>query len=731
MNGKIGNWLLFRQVVVMIILVMAGIAHGQTQMTGIGQIRQRVCHSYLEVQNRVPELRMRADEIVKQGDNPDIMIRELREGIDPEQINLYLKTLGADGSWPDLDYADRSRSGWQPSVHAARLLELAKVYHTDLYHQPEVSRKIHAALRYWFQGNFRCTNWWYNEIGVPKMMGGVFLLMREELEPDEMEAAVKYMENARLGRTGQNKVWLAENVLLRALLQNDTVLLLRAAREMKDELRINQEGEGIRPDCSFHQHGAQLQFGNYGLAFANTLAYWAHMFQGTSYAWEEKRLKVLRDYLLEGMRWVVWKGYMDVSSCGRQLFRSAQEGKALSLGKALQHMKVADPAYARQYEYFYGKHIRKDGTGNEPAGFRFFPYSDFGVYRGRDWCATLKMSSGRVIGSEIVNSENLRGDYAGSGVLLVYRKGNEYEDIFPVWDWQRLPGVTCREDKLLFRQQREWEMFRNEADFVGGISDGEQGMMAMQLKQNGIEGCKTYFFTEDAIVCVGSGLRSNEPGRLVTGFAQCLMQGEAEQALIVAASGERQKAYYHDGTVYVFPEKEEIEGGGEWQRGNWRRVAAFYDTSDVEKKVFGLWKSHRKDPAYVCAIFPDVTPSGWREKVAGFSWSQVINEPDIHAFREKNSWQMVFYKPGKLKMESGKLLTVNEACMLTVKRYGKRYTLRISDPTWKQQEIEVKIQGRWSGENAVYDASRNETVWKVNVEHKQGGYEELNVIGGK
>ena len=72
------------------------------------------------------------------------------------------------------------------------------------------------------------------------------------------------MMNSSFGMTGQNKVWLAGNVLIRALLQNDWQLAKEARKVIASEITLGQK-EGINADWSFHQHGPQQQFGNYGL----------------------------------------------------------------------------------------------------------------------------------------------------------------------------------------------------------------------------------------------------------------------------------------------------------------------------------------------------------------------------------------------------------------------------------------------------------------------------------
>ena len=80
------------------------------------------------------------------------------------------------------------------------------------------------------------------------------------------------MENAKFGMTGQNKVWLAGNVMMRALLQNDAGLVKMARDTIVSEI-VTGKVEGIKDDWSFHQHGAQQQFGNYEFLLGNFFRY--------------------------------------------------------------------------------------------------------------------------------------------------------------------------------------------------------------------------------------------------------------------------------------------------------------------------------------------------------------------------------------------------------------------------------------------------------------------------
>lgn len=692
----------------------------------MAKVKQNIYDSYLRVLNVEPVLRQRVAEIRENSGNPDMMIRELQEGVNIEAVDTYLKTLGADGSWAELNYNDDSRSGWQPSFHSERLMVMTKAYRDPAgkyFGNEELGKAIHRGMEFWFAGNFRCRNWWYNQIGVPKMLGTVFLLMDPEMSADEKAKAIKYMEGARFGMTGQNSVWLAENVLIRALLQENESLFVEARDIILKELRMNEKGEGIRPDWSFHQHGAQLQFGNYGLAFANTMSYWARMFRDTRFALTDEQISVLRNYLLEGMQWIVWKRNMDIGSCGRQLFMDSQDGKALSYGKAIRNMQEADPEYAKVYNSLYKTHVLVNGQLNRLVGNRYFHFSDFGVHRNKNWYSTLKMSSLRVIGSEIVNSENLSGYYLGDGAMFVYSDGDEFRDIFPVWDWTKLPGVTCYDSPDVFAGSKAYT--QNQEDFVGGVSNGEIGVSAIVLNKNGLSGRKSYFYTGEAIVCVGSGITGDKSSLVTTSVAQCLKDGDVYSH---QEPGMKTKAFYHDGVAYVFPENADVKLKDGMQSGNWGKVARFYDTAVVEKEVFGLWLEHGKAPrngGYCYGVIPGLSEKGWQKKAGRFPAVVLKQDENVHAIAHGDCWQMVFFAPNEVKLSDKLTLSADKGCLVMMKPEKKGYRFWVSEPTWKQEKITFRLSGKWGGEGCVCETDGDDTVVTVPVSGLRGGNAEF------
>ena len=88
-----------------------------------------------------------------EGKGSDQVVVELfqRYPSNPETIQTFLSSQTDEGTWPDINYEDKKRSGWEPRIHTERILELVKLYYTKggaFYQSPEISKAIHRGLKY-------------------------------------------------------------------------------------------------------------------------------------------------------------------------------------------------------------------------------------------------------------------------------------------------------------------------------------------------------------------------------------------------------------------------------------------------------------------------------------------------------------------------------------------------------------------------------------------------------
>lgn len=522
--------------------------------------------------------------------------------ISSEEVALLVQTLDPNGSWADINYKDTKRSGWEPKKHAERILKLAKYYYQrkELLPAAELSQikgGIHRAMGFWFDSQLRCKNWWYNEIGIPLTLGSAFLLFEQEMDGQERQAAVKVMLNAKFGRTGQNKVWLAGNVLMRALLQNDWELVKEAQAAISSEIVLGRE-EGIKADWSFHQHGPQQQFGNYGLAYISNMSFYSEVFAGTPLAFSQEQQKILTSLLLEGFQWIVWRGYWDVNAMNRQLFKNADIDKTFYLSFAASSLlKGSDPATAGKIREMIQRNSLSNTAPNTFVGHKHFGESDYTLHRTPRWMASLRMASDRVIGTELINEDNLKGYYMADGALYTYIRGDEYHNIFPFWDWRRIPGITTYESDAPIPDPYHCDA-RNRSSYVGGTSSGNSGITAMQLNRNGLTAHKAWIFTENYVLCIGGNIHSDSTATLMTSIDQRFRRGK-----VWSCSNKR---FFHDNTGYILLQADTCVALTERKQGQWHDFMGMYKPMMLEDDIFSIYIKHRKDkPAgYAYLVLP-------------------------------------------------------------------------------------------------------------------------------
>ncbi len=494
------------------------------------------------------------------------------------------------GSWNDIDYTTKDRGSWHPTLHLTRMLALTKLYchpSSQWYRDVTLGELIHKSIAYWGETMPKCPNWWHNDIGVPKKMITSMLCIREELTPEEVAIGLKVLERSAFGKTGQNKVWLAGNQLMKGLLVDDEALVVKARNFIAEEI-VMTDKEGIQPDYSFHQHGPQMQFGNYGLTFVDVMSFWCSVLYGTDYAFSDEQNSLVMRLISEGMDWTVYGDIMDHNACGRQPFRNGPAGKAAAV-------KIA----RRQF----GDMIPPQGG---LVGGRYFPCSDYGVFRQKDWFASVRMHSRRTIGYEYTNRENQHAHFSADAAVMLMQTGDEYRNIQAVWDWRKLPGVTAYEDGnpvplSAVTDDREGRLYvANDTEAVSGYASEDCLVTAFELRRDGMSGKKVVVCLEDCIVALGAGLGCSLDGvsSLTTALDQLHYAGEVKTGRNWAQ---------HDNRGYVALDGAALQLSTEVQHGNWYDIDNTLPAKLDSARIFKLWVEHdatSADNTYAYAILP-------------------------------------------------------------------------------------------------------------------------------
>ena len=536
------------------------------------------------------------------GSNAIVYLLELffKTPVTEEEIAGILSLQKSDGSFRDVDYADPALSQCSQTWHAVRFQRLA-VYHRLHPGNKKVTRALHRALAYWGKHPPVTRSWYYNQVNIPKAFGPGLLLFKEEMSRRELQWASTIMHKAQLNRTGQNLVWESGNLLIAALLDEDEALLRQTAQIIQSELSESVSDEGLQPDRSFLQHGAQLQFGNYGLSFVVSQAWWARIFKGTALQLPAEKEAILKDYMCKGIGRTVWNGYMDMSALGRQVFPASQRSKALCLQYALEDMGLS--------------------AIDVEAGPRYYPRADFGNYRADGWYASIRMQSSRTVGYEELNGENQKGYYSADGVLLLRRSGDEFSDIAPFWNWHRLPGTTvCDDDSPLWGTHTRLPY--NKSNRVFGVTSGDIMVVAMEYDRDSVFARKLWVFCPEGILCMGSGITSSRDSRILTTVEQVRRKGEMECLNGVIS---------HNGTSYIALGKTVFSFAGVVEgHGSWRVAAPYFSDEDITGELFEInidHGVHPEDGEYSYFIAPGM--SG--EKAAAFVADRITILSDTSA----------------------------------------------------------------------------------------------------
>ena len=570
--------------------------------------------------------------------------------VDVSRVEALLNEQNADGSFRSVDYGDDNRSRWKTSVHLTNAELLARCWSDEknqYFHQKEVGTAAVKAVRWWCENRPVSSNWWWNDMWVPRSILNLCFLAPELFkEKNIRDAMLQVCRQSRfLDRyTGHNQVFIARNRFLRGVIERDEKLLDRSAEILKQEIRIvsapkqkRWEYAGIRTDGSFQQHGPQLQFGNYGGQFLEDMAYWANLWKGTRWQLSAGHWNVIR-HLAGAYGWILWNGRMDLLACGRQVGRGASVSKGKWVLASLRRLRAADP----EGEDFYDEFLKKPFSGN-----RFFQNSDLMIHRRPTWYASLRMNSVRVRPVEDdVNGDNALGRYFSDAVCLVQRDGLEYEDLTAAWDWSALPGTTLPAMPVVSGKKRRFGFpvsgqvrELGETAFVGGISDGVHGVTVFTMNLDGVQAKKSCFFDENAIFHLGAGIRSSSPYEVVTTVNSPLARGR------ILAEKDR---VWHDGIGYC---GKNLEFFREKRTGDWRILdGGIASPQMVTKELFRIRIRHGLKPenaSYSFAVLPCATP----EQTFIWNWESRIlaNTETLQAVRLKDGTiGAVFHAPGKL-----------------------------------------------------------------------------------
>jgi len=618
--------------------------------------------------------------------------RFLIGSVEPEtDIRKSLATFATNHQWPDLNYGDTVRAFWQPLIHLKRVRDLALVWanpNTGYYNQDNLKETIHQSLDHWLEKRYKNSNWWHNEIGVPQLMRDIIILFRKGLSADELSGALQVLSQHRVQApgAGANLAWSADLGIHYGALTGNETLIDKCRQLLIDEIHITT-GDGVQPDYSFHQHGERLQMYQYGAAFLKENARLAWELLGTRWEYPVEKTKLLIDFVLEGWQWMARgvntvPGTIDRSCSRRGALKSAD------LRSILPYLETLSPSKANELNAIS---LRQNGDGTPLNGFRYYPFSDFSAYHQRDFSFFLKTISSRTLETESINSENLKGRLLNSGDAYIVRNGKEYFDLMPVWDWNKLPGLSSFDDAM--------KVIRKE--FAGSVSDGESGLTAMdyslQAAKEGVQfrARKTWACHSGLVIYIIAEVE-NTAGKIFTSLDQSRLQGNVnvntqERALV---DGRHElhnvKWLYHAGVGYILLRPSTLDLNIRQTTDTWRSINASETDSLVTEKVFNPVLKHQPRTSIGYVIVPGKSLTEIKGLANKPSWTILRNDKDCQAVIFEDGMVMAsFFSPGALAI-GGHRLSATHPCLILI----NQKKIYVSNPAQDKKEISIQYDER-------------------------------------
>lgn len=638
----------------------------------------------------------------------------LQPAVKKEMITELITSFSSDGTWPGINYKDTSRTGFEHRIHLENMLSLARAVRktgSPFYKDSKAKQTLSDALNFWLKHDFRCENWWWNEMGTPQWMINILLMMDEDLNEYQRAAGLKIAGRANLeafgARPGGDLLPIAGMLGKQALFTRDTDVLELVIEVMASEIQVTT-GRGIKPDLSFHHRTDNvISTLTYGSSFASSFAYWGVKIAGTRFKFPEPALRLLIDYYIDGIsRSMVHGIYPDPGAENRDMTRmNALRREGTDLPENL--LKISNYRYKELQHIINlrnGKALPSSNTN------KFFWHSSYLVHDRPTWFASVRMHSSRSSNMEQPhNDEGIRMHHFGDGANFISRRGTEYYNIYPVWNWQMIPGTTVMQKDSL----PHWKELakKGKSSFSGGASDGRYGLAAIDLVSvhDPLRAKKAWFLFDNEYVCLGTDITAEKDLPVFTTINQTLLMtpvvAKSNGKQTVLATGDHKlnnvSWIIHDSVAYVFPEPADINLFNRETTGSWRNInhQSWATDDPVKEDVFSLWIDHGRKPAmsgYAYMVVPATSLEALDRYTAKSGIRIIANNPELQAVMNTSAGiaQMVFYTRGEAKLFNSSI-TAEQPCLVMLSAKGNTLSsVTLSDPTQTLKTLRVYLKGK-------------------------------------
>jgi chondroitin AC lyase len=430
---------------------------------------------------------------------------------------------------------------------------------------------------------------------------------------------------------------------------------------------------------------------------------------------------------------IVYKNYLDYTVTGRNYFvddgtRLADRMPAM-IGRLLA-AKQSGTVITNETELNAWRTAIDNGS-HEQSGNTPFWVGNYMVHRRggggeTPFFMSVKMENDRTSGAE--DFEGVKKSWhAGSGILQVMVRGDEYDATRREMDWHALPGLTeeWRTDIIVYNK----DYLRGGSAYSGMASDKRYGFAAMEYRSPAgsysvANADKAFFFAETEAIALGCNVSRSTAGQnleIVTTVDQTLWNGTLTYAIdggtpVTIPAGTdtsltlrpTEPSWIHQGSVgyVIFPEPAQplyIRGAADVNK-----TMAGFSTVDVIQFVLG----HGVDPAasgltnYHYAVVPNVSAAQMPAYVVDLTnrIEIVSNGGGVQGIRDASLdlVQLVFYGAGTAQLSNGLQVEVDRVALVQLRQTNGTWEVCATDPLHEYAATELNVTLNLPLQTGVY-----------------------------
>lgn len=660
--------------------------------------------------------------------------------------------------WSDLKSTTNSAditSGYR------RLRDMARAFvmkGSKLYHKKDLKAAIISGMDWMYEHRYNVNgkeygNWWDWEIGAPKALNNVVVLMYDQLSPMEIQHfmnAVDHFVPDPTGSVGLNREAVGANrmdkalvVGLRGVIGKNGVKITQARNALSQVFQYVKNGNGFYKDGSFIQHNNIAYTGSYGAVLIGDMADMFYLLKNSPWKVTDPNAENVYHWVADSFEPLIYKGAMMDMVSGRAISREGSSDHVSGRGTVINLLELAQgapPEEALRIKRMVKYWIQQDTTFDDyaqdlpiydinlvhslmndaaikPRGTltmnHVFSSMDRVVHRRPGFAYGISMFSDRISAFEYGNGENKKGWYTGLGMTYLYNNDlHQYgDDFWPTVNMLRLPGTTTDHS---IGTLKGWHGYLNTKNWVGGSTvDGLYGAAGMAFSLQNVTGSplhgkKSWFMFDDEIVALGAGITDTDNRKVETIVENRKLDKAGDNTLIVNGKQEPSQPGWaetmnhvkwahlegnvpHSGIGYYFPGTAGLSGLREARTGSWKEINDGGSPDLVKRNYLSLAFEHGVNPKNASYAYV-LLPN---KNVA--ATKQYSNDPDIQILSNTSNIQVVHEKTLGITaanfFKPGKVsfIKADNPASITVRKEGGVLTLAVSDPTQKQNTVTIEL----------------------------------------